>query len=120
MTLPNRGFSILPQQFQSQPAPQPVPQSPQNMEPVDEEETVEEAEERGDNDNPTELSDADEDDVFGVDNEDVMGNEDGDLSDVFDVPESAVMGGRTPPRRRKIRRTNKRYIPPPSMGGMQY
>jgi len=59
------------------------------------------------------------DDLFTLPNE-----EDDDLSDLTDVSTEDIMGGEPIPKPkykvvRRIRRTGKRYIPPPSMGGVR-
>lgn len=104
------------------------PQQPQQLQPpesdTDEDEAESEQESEPENEFPeTGLTEDDEDEIFGLDDEDIVGGSD-DLDDILGVSSEDVMGVDPLARkkRRKMKRTTKRYQPPPnpSLGGMQY
>lgn len=109
----------IPPELARQPQPQPpeevveeAPTIPAPEKPVDELAGLFEVPKATDHDIAT-------DDLIEVSEEDVMGG-DADMSDLVDVSNEDVMGKETKPKNksRQIRRTNRRYIPPLSMGGM--
>lgn len=67
------------------------------------------------------------DDLTSVTDEDVFGDGGADMSDILEVSEAEVMGDdEEPPAPKPVnrvvryKRTNRRYIPPSSMGGVRY
>lgn len=61
----------------------------------------------------------DMEDIVEVDEEDIMGGDE-DMSDLVNVSQEDVMGTK-PKKKTKVRRTNRRYLPPPtSLGGVGY